>query len=153
MIRVTQTRFGNDPRAPGNCFAACIASLLELPLEAVPDELPFIEARVQAGTFNGIMGQKGAWADYYQALTDWLGDRFGMGMIELEPGEGSGLWRDAVCILGGKSPRGLPHAVVGRGREILHDPHPDRTGLVEPARGQGWSHTYFVLLDPAEIVA
>ena len=41
MIEVFQTRFGVGPDAPenerGNCYAACVASILELPLDATPD--------------------------------------------------------------------------------------------------------------------
>lgn len=34
-----------------------------------------------------------------------------------------------VWILGGMSPRGFTHAVLGDAGGVLWDPHPDRTGL------------------------
>ena len=43
MMRVLQTKFGE---AEGNCFPACVASVLELPLETIPN---FIEQEKETG--------------------------------------------------------------------------------------------------------
>jgi len=46
---------------------------------------------------------------------------------------------DGFSIACGVGPRGNLHAVVAEGDEITHDPHPDRTGLVNV-------HYYVVLV-------
>lgn len=105
MRPVDQTKFGSPD---GNCFQASVASILELPLEEVPD-------------FDGD--------DWYEKFTEWLKPR-GFYPLTFKMGE----WKpppDAYTIFGGKSPRGdWLHAVVGIGGEVAHDPHPDRTGLL-----------------------
>ena len=109
IMRVDQTLFGHPN---GNCFSACIASVLHLPIENVP-------------SFMG-RGDGGEWFD---ALAEWLKPR---GLYPLFFNlKGWSPPDDAVCILGGKSPRGdFMHAVVGVGARVEHDPHPSRAGLV-----------------------
>lgn len=100
----------------GNCLAACIASILEVPIESVPD--------LGAGTFLAVMDEylktKGivpVWVHAVQLASAWVGNA------------------DNYCILVGRSPRteGVSHAVVGKpngyGFKIIHDPHPDGTGI------------------------
>lgn len=36
MTKVYQTKYGKDT---GNCFAACLASVLDLPIESIPEEI------------------------------------------------------------------------------------------------------------------
>ncbi len=106
MIPVDQTTFGVPD---GNCFSACVASLLEMPIDQVPH---FMSAD--------------SWLD---ALAEWL---LPLGLYPV-------FFRVATCsedqwrpqgfyILGGESARG-PHAVVARGHKVVHDPHPSRVGL------------------------
>lgn len=98
---VDQTTFGMPG---GNCWSACVASLLELPIEDVPyflDDWP--------EKFNRWIEARGFYA---VTIAD---ERF-------VPG--------GYCIIGGHSPRGIPHAVVGCRDRIVHDPHPSREGLV-----------------------
>lgn len=103
MKPVDQSTFGVPT---GNCLSACIASLLNLPIEEVPH--------------FGDVGQ-------YEALTAWLAPR---GMypvcfpIAAEDAGPSGLH-----LVGGQSARGS-HVVIGRGSIMVHDPHPSRAGLV-----------------------
>ena len=113
MIRVMQTKFG----AEGNCFDACIASLLEMPLE-------------QVDYFRG----EDTW---YKDLQIWL-EPMGLGYVEVDL-KHSPLYHFPLPLLvkcGGPSPRGVEggHAVValaeGLDFKTIHDPHPDGTGLV-----------------------
>ena len=107
MKKVDQTVFGIER---GNCFSACIASLLELPI----DRVPFF-----------MTGDD--WFDGFQA---WL-KPFGLYGVALGVTQ-TDAWRRLLpghYVLCGLSPRG-PHAVVARDLEMVHDPHPDRTGLL-----------------------
>lgn len=119
MIPITQTI--TDP-GRGNCLASCVASILEKPLCEVPN-------------FAEIADVEG----FQQAFVDYLASVEIIPLkIYIEHTDDPGLyiqnWNDHV-ILSGKSPRGkVSHAVVGKiqsgwGFEIVHDPHPDKTGL------------------------
>ncbi len=131
MTPVDQTIFEDHH---GNCYAACIASLLDLPLDKVPN---FIDLAGQDGNMTSIAAK-------------WLEER-GWALWECHY-----LSQDDIshvfwghrgpkhCILSGVSPRRRAdgskkwHATVGKvggyGIEMAHDPHPSRAGLVEGTR-------------------
>lgn len=123
MKPIDQTTFGSPY---GNCFQACVASILELPLEDVPH---FCE------------GDNPRWL---LDLEEWLRPR-GLAPM-LVQAEGCPALDDAYGLLGGPSPRGCNHSVVVRGVEVVHDPHPSREGLLE-AR----DYLFFVQLQPWRI--
>jgi hypothetical protein len=110
VIPVDQTTFGVPG---GNCFSACVASLLELPIGAVPY----------------FMHHGDGWWDAFLA---WLAPR-GLDALcfELPASGDAAVWYPrGFHVLSGKSPRGdHTHSVVARGRDVVHDPHPDRTGV------------------------
>jgi len=118
---VDQTTFGFPG---GNCFSACVASLLELPI----DEVPYF-----MHTDDDPNGEK--WFDRFEA---WLRP-YGFWAIFLRLAGPNDDWAPAGwCILGGQSPRARAgredddlHTVVAFGREVRHDPHPSRKGLVD----------------------
>lgn len=99
----------------GNCFSACIASLLDLPLKAVPN---FVEI--------DVLGGPNWW---------WLADKYlgllGYTIVEVSPrNPPSGYY-----MMGGISPRStddcvVHHAVIGKDGEIVHDPMPGGEGLL-----------------------
>lgn len=107
---VTQTMFFDSELEKagiyGNCMQAAVASVLNLPLEAVPHFSQFV------------------W--WPQAIELWARGR-GLSShwhtIEEIP--------DRLCVVGGKSPRGAKggHVVVAHRGEIVWDPHPSRDGL------------------------
>lgn len=106
MKPVDQTTFGFPG---GNCFSACVATLLGLSIDDVPY---FMEPD-----------------DWFQGFLDWLAPR-GWWAVTFKLVRGGWSPPDgALVILGGESPRG-PHACVGRGRRVVHDPHPSRDGLI-----------------------
>ena len=148
MRPVIQTRLGGDPERPGNCFAACIASVFEVGLDEVPDEL---DARARLISAGVEVGRDQTWTRHWLDLSRWLADRFGIGMLEVNWDSllvnSGGLVEDddCVCLFNGVSPRGIPHCVVGRGIEIIHDPHPSGGGLADGPE----SVIFFVSLDPA----
>lgn len=130
MVPVHQTIFGNKR---GNCLQACVASILELDLDEVPN---FVEA------------QNGEW---WKALNDFLLG-YGIQPVILDANPKS-LEDDVIPwkpkglhILSGKSPRGdFLHATVYQAEKMIHDPHPDRTGVMSEV---DW--ILFIPLDPAK---
>lgn len=123
-----QTIFGDGK---GNCFATCIACILDLPVEDVPN-------------FCGdYWSDDGEW---FRQTNKWLAQH-GLRYIEL----GFGDWvfnyhgvPDVDVIVSGPGPRGCDHAVIWRDGKLAHDPHPSGAGLVEP-KYVG----FFVARDPA----
>jgi hypothetical protein len=138
MKPIDQTRFGFDGKdeAPGNCWAACIASILELELDELPDEVPFWEE-------HGIK----SWEPYKNHMFKWLFDRE-LTLIDVQCGKicynGPQEFFQPLCILSGPSPRNnrVNHAVVSCGTNIIHDPHPSRDGLVGDPNE--WWYEFFV---------
>lgn len=104
MIPVDQDIFVGDTEGrKGNCFQACVASLLELPLGEVPH---FAE-----------------YENWWEALTEWAESLRYTVSWEKFP-------LNFYSIATGKSPRGdYNHAVISLAGKTVHDPHPSRSGL------------------------
>lgn len=115
MRLVDQTKFGSPD---GNCLSACVATIFALNIDDVP-----------SFTSPG----------WWKSLEDWSAVRLKMTPVmrsaRLSAGE-----RVPIAIACGKSPRGLKHAVVWQHGEMLHDPHPDRSGIE--------SVDYFICFEP-----
>lgn len=110
---VDMTIMHDPPNAIGNCFPACIASVLGLPLDDVPH---FCEP---------VKG-------WERRFHRWLAERDLFALeASLKVPDSLFLSPRTLCILTGDSPRGR-HAVVGRVSadadcfEYVHDPHPSR---------------------------
>ncbi len=114
----------------GNCFSACVASVLEMPLDAVPYFMGDFKEEPDAwwGRFTGWLEPLGFWPINFACPPD--GDWHPKGFYILSAGSPRGEW---------------DHSVVARGREIVHDPHPSRAGLVRRDKQQA---TILVPLDP-----
>ena len=132
MIPVKQ-QIKHDPKNGqyGDCQRAVIASLLELPLEEVPH-------------FNGL--SKGDSCEFHELLQEFVGKHgyiwystpFFSGAMAF--GSDHAVYHE----IAGPSPRdpNTYHAVVGRNGQIVHDPHPDNTGLAgEP---KDWTFAFLV---------
>lgn len=110
----------------GNCFAACLASILEMPIKDV---------------IHFPAGECPLWRDI---VNDWLENK-GMFFIDIAL---NGDMRDnqikywGYHIIMGESPRSedIRHAVVGYQGKIVFDPHPSRDGL------RGTDFTYGILV-------
>lgn len=122
MRPVKQTLFGG-PDGPieeiGNCYPACIASILEIPLEDVPHFFQLERNSEKSLDLILSWSQERSLTIICYAYEEWLHRYF----------------PNFIGIIGGQSPRGdFDHAVVGRitktGWEILHDPHPSNSGIV-----------------------
>jgi hypothetical protein len=123
---VDQTTFGSPG---GNCLSACIASLLELPIDYVP--------------YFGPPDRVGTGEEWMANIARWLVPR-GFYLIVLEYMPDAPV--PGLHIQGGMSERGLKHAVIAEGSRIVHDPHPSRAGLTRPEDVQ-----ILVPLDPARV--
>lgn len=95
----------------GNCLAACLASIFEIRLDAVP-----------------FFGTDDKWFDRF---SDWMITYFQLYPIDIEVP--SVFVPKGYHLINGLSRNGdYWHAVVGKDGEIVHDPHPDGNALKEP---------------------
>lgn len=126
MKPVWQTIFG---KGEGNCLPACIASVLELELEAVP---------------NFCALYKSYWQE---ELNKWL-HRYGLGALTVAfPGDSP--ITKGWCLAGGPcGPEGVMHSVVMKDMKMIHNPH---RGWGELSRVV--DYTFFVVLEPAKFSA
>lgn len=119
---------------PTNCFRACVATVLEIPIEYVP---------------HACDGSTWDW----DAFQDWLANR-GLQAIEIGFGNGGTIYpvrKPVRCIISGSSPRECVtgrHAVVGSligidGFELEHDPHPSQLWI----DGEPTHATFFVRIE------
>lgn len=125
---IDQTTF-HDPADPGsgNCTEAAVASLLGLPLDAVP-------------RFRGAGPEA---HDFWDAFKRFFAER-GLEVVRFN-GE---LIFDSLYLASGPSARGCDHMVVMRDGNLAHDPHPSRAGLLEV------KHVWALLLhDPTALLA
>ena len=131
----------------GDCYRACVASLLDLPLEEVP---PFYrDAGGDAGVTRmpGVYGAIRAWARKRGLTPLFLTSTFALPDLlaqieELNPG--------VPYILGGTSRFGTGHAVIVQHGRIIHEPTPgygpDDGGVVAPDPSGQFEITYFAVL-------
>lgn len=106
MTPVQQTIFGPER---GNCLQAAVASLFDLPLDDVPH---FIDE-----------GNR-----WWIALQDWLRPR-GLHCV-YSSASSIEIAQPGYYLMVGKSPRhDQAHVVIAKDGEMVHDPHPDGTGL------------------------
>jgi len=112
MIPVYQTIFTAET---GDCYRACVASILEVPIETLPN---FMEDG--SNHFN-------------EKLETWS-EALGIIILDVIPNEETlELFRDVYWLASGPSPRfeNTDHAVVYKGKQFIHDPVPDGNGLKE----------------------
>ena len=106
----------------GECVRAAYATILGMPIDAVPRLDPAAAA---------ADGQ-----DQGDREREWLAS-IGLGLVEISAPPEEGLPQEVLdCmpevphLMSGISPRGFGHRVVGIGGRLLFDPHPSRDGLV-----------------------
>lgn len=131
VILIKQTTFGDGK---GNCWAACFASILEIPLDQVPN-------------FCGDENYQEFW---WSEAKEFL-SCFGLTLIEINPSPELDWdeYFDCYWVAIGKSPRGdFHHAVVYHGSEMAHDPHPSGAGLDGPVITGG----FLLCKDPARFL-
>jgi len=107
MKFIDQTEFGET----GNCFQACLATLLNLDIEKIPHFAKLYD--------------DGNW---FGEVNKWL-CQYGLNLMCFHYEKDASYLKGCYHLLSGQSSRGLTHAVVGYEGKIIHDPHPDRGGL------------------------
>jgi hypothetical protein len=131
MISVDQTILHGEDQV-GNCFQACVASIMELSIDEVPH---FCDHPNWPSNFD-------YWLDAYNLY--WVEFMCPNG----GPDGRSEYW--GHHIISGPSPRGdFLHAVVGVGDTIIHDPHPSRDGVL--GLPSEWKYGFFVPKNIAKI--
>lgn len=126
MKPVDQTRF-SEGDTKGNCFAAVVASILEIEIS----ELPELATPSQVVDLCEWLRPRGLWWVDVDSSPIFAYTRF-YGYHEI----------------GGIGTRGVRHSVVGYKGEIIFDPHPSREGLLPDRATHPWTFGFFVRVDP-----
>jgi hypothetical protein len=125
MKPIIQTKISTpDGSVSGNCFRACLASILEIDIDSIP-----------AFEDMGTSWHEPFWKFLREQNLDFEGTGYFKnpnydGMEKLKAYEGI----DGFIIVNGKSPRAWVtrgHSVVYKNGEMIHDPHPSSDGLTE----------------------
>jgi hypothetical protein len=131
MIEVEQTIFTIPG---GDCFAACVASILELPINAVPN-------------FPSEDGDETWWHSWQEwlkprnlAFLGWPDDNLGSDAVRADTLRGYSI---LTVHYGGKA----NHSCVALDGELVWNPHPARN-LRDPAGVVDWM--VFRVLDPSK---
>jgi hypothetical protein len=118
MTPVKQTKF-HDIDGKGNCLEACCASLLDMKIEDVPD--------MRDEKWFGVMWN--LFQDHGYEIISCMDTDNCMSYKGI----------DGYYIVAGESPRGVHipggHGVIYKNGKLVHDPHPDNTGLIDPWYG------------------
>lgn len=113
MKPVKQTKlFAGDGAHAGNCLAACLASLLELPLWMVP---PFDEMFIRG--------------DYRERMHEWARVAHRSKIVHTANHRIDEM--PEFYVANGPSPRGVLHSVIYSKGQMVHDPHFSNDGISE----------------------
>lgn len=122
MKPVFQTKFKSE-KQNGNCLAAAIASILELPLTLVPQfEEHFSEPCLWQDSWFHFLAGYGIFARQHQIDQRWKSPYFAIGKSPRSIG----------------SPWPFDHVVIYQKGQLIHDPHPSGNGVIKP-----WNFTTF----------
>ncbi len=115
MKKVYQSKFGIE----GNCFAACIASILETELDSIPFLSDFDDN----------------WKDYLNALNTILKSRFNLFIdyttYDYWETRFKDNFKDSFYIVSGDSNQdGFEHAVIFKNGELQHNPNSKGTEMI-----------------------
>jgi hypothetical protein len=126
MTPIKQTIFGEGK---GNCFATCVASILDLPLEDVPN-FACSPSEEWFGEFFNWLKARG-----YSVVYLYHPEAGDVTKVDDKVPFSEAFFTPYLYIATGKSPRGdFLHSVVGQYDKVVHDPHPDNRGIIGPAR-------------------
>lgn len=137
MIPKTQTRLhqGNKPEERGNCFPSVIASMLEMDVEDVIQIQEHYDTDWMDILLNWLSERNYIYcsADHFKCFHPdlhyqlrWSGDK------DEFINEQCALYKDQYYFVAGRSPRNsdINHIVIFQNGKMIHDPHPDRSGIL-----------------------
>lgn len=151
MIPVTQTKVvvknsKDEMIIRGNCYAACIASILEKTIDEIPnvETLFHIEGSYWAIVMHTYLSSIG-----WEICADDMFKRFHpndptvtpsgfsfRGLTDVPKGDKREFipsyyeYKDRYYLVSGKSSRGISHMCIYQNGKLIHDPHPTREGLL-----------------------
>lgn len=136
MKPVFQTTKHNPPHSYGNCYRACVASILECDV----DDIPAFE------TMRGFNDAGKSGNEWWMTYTGYLA---GLGLFASRHSIEDGKVPKGYSIITGKSPRHpeVGHCVVALDGEIVHDPAGKD---VDPVR-EFWDFEILIPLDQMEV--
>lgn len=121
----------------GNCWAAAIASILELTITEVPNAEIFFDAPEKYAHFSdtvmdAFLEIKGYRYDYdhrFMVFHPAAMEREVHGELDVEALQTE--FKDRLYFVCGPSARGVSHVCIYRNGQMVHDPHPSRDGLLQ----------------------
>jgi hypothetical protein len=144
MIPVIQTKVvvrnsKNEIVVNGNCWAAAIASILELPITEVPNVELFFEPNdgFWMTLTHKFLERKGLTirsADEFRVFHKAVDERTEEDETTINE------LKDRFYLVSGDSPRGVLHVTVFQNGKMVHDPHPTRDGIL--------NHKHFEIIEP-----
>lgn len=135
MIPVTQTKVNvknskGETVVYGNCFAAVIASIMEVPIDEVPNVEVFFH--INDITWIQVMdmwlkskGWEHSGDDRYKCFHRDIDAE-----MDIETANNYMMLKDNYYFVVGKSPRGINHVCIYQNGVMVWDPHPTKEGLV-----------------------
>jgi hypothetical protein len=138
MTPVKQEFAHNPPDSHGDCHRAALATILDLPLTAVPhigDKEAAIDGKLFKQNEREFLATLGLIAVAVPLAGTLSHILYASG--ELNP-------EQEYFILGGVSSSECGHSVVANKDGIVHDPHPDNVGIIAPMDDGYYWLTYIV---------
>lgn len=140
MIPVDQTILHEPEKGiAGNCAQSAFASILDLDINLVPH---FADGLLDNSEENGEI--------YMDRINSWL-KTLGLGLISFSVGpeyltDWAGSLSEATeyYLISGWTERETYHVCVGKDGEVVHDPHPSKSGLLYPTEDRPWSFDIIV---------
>lgn len=146
----------------GNCFAAVTASILEVPLNYVPNVEVLFDVTYTERVESDYREVDSLWIDVYHHWLHHKGYFYETATefkifhcvetsdlpTTIKNEEERERLKDEYYLVSGLSPRGsFRHIVIYQNGKLVHDPHPDNTGILENGKeDQEWSYTKIVKL-------
>ena len=141
MTPITQSKVviknaKNEVVVNGNCYAAAIASMLDLPITEVPNVEVFFHVDPYGKYSNYWLEVMDTWleskgyelrtANEFRVFHPEFESRWPENADELRES-----LKDKYYLVTGDSIRGFSHITIYQNGKLVHDPHPSRDGIIK----------------------